>query len=702
MGPLALAERKPTGRSYSRPARQVRTGSTDIRAAGTVELDVRPLRHRLLAGAAGRALPRDRDPARRSSSPATTSPPGPTCPVVAERHGERVLDVVRWGLVPFWAKDPKIGDRMINARAETLLTSNAFKRRVRAPALHRARRRLLRVAEARGASAPKQPWFIRRRDGEPLAFAGLWETWHDRDGGRRRAAAAHVHDHHDRRRTSCSRRSTIACRSCCPEPSGTRGSTSTTTTPPRCRSCSCRCPPSELEAWTVSTLVNKADNNGPELLEPACRVASALMDYRDYCAAIRREGHALARGRARGRCRRARAVVPRLAGRRSARSRRPAAPLGRGDRRVGRRRSARSLVGRRAAGARRAARLVRRRASTSSPTRCCASSRRARRGRGPTTAPPASGPGARRTRPRCTAGTRSSRPATTEPIEHDARGRRHRRVLRADPVLAARVERCAARASRSTCTAPTATASGSCGSRADGVLVTREHAKGDVAMRAPASDLLLFLYGRVDRAGRRGVRRRVAARPVAAARASGEARRAAGYASGTTACAEHVDHVLAARRERVGRERVDVEQVVHERRVRQVRQHRAVAGEQQLAGVVAAQPAGVHLAFEERGAAVEQRAEQHRELFAEDRAALERLPAHEAHEVGVLLEEAERGAQHALDLRPTFARAFDRVVDERRPSRRRSRAPPRGRARPSTGSGAAGSAGGCRPRRRSG
>ena len=104
---------------------------------------------------------------------------------------------MRWGLVPFWAKDPKIGDRMINARAETILTSNAFKRPFE-------RRRCIVPADGfyewqklePGQAQPKQPWFIRRRDGEPLAFAGLWETWHDPQRRRRRAAAAHVRDHH--------------------------------------------------------------------------------------------------------------------------------------------------------------------------------------------------------------------------------------------------------------------------------------------------------------------------------------------------------------------------------------------------------------------------------------------------------------------------------------------------------------------------
>jgi putative SOS response-associated peptidase YedK len=103
-------------------------------------------------------------------------------PVIAERHGERVLDVVRWGLVPFWAKDPKIGDRMINARADRILSSNAFKRPFE-------RKRCIVPADGfyewRAATEPgdtKQPFFIRPADDRPLALAGLWDSWRDAEG----------------------------------------------------------------------------------------------------------------------------------------------------------------------------------------------------------------------------------------------------------------------------------------------------------------------------------------------------------------------------------------------------------------------------------------------------------------------------------------------------------------------------------------
>jgi putative SOS response-associated peptidase YedK len=96
--------------------------------------------------------------------------------VVLEHGGLRRMEPFHWGLVPRWAKDPKIGGRMINARADTLTTKNAFK-----PAF--SRRRCIIPADGfyEWKSVPgqkkKQPVFIRRPDGEPLAFAGLWEVW---------------------------------------------------------------------------------------------------------------------------------------------------------------------------------------------------------------------------------------------------------------------------------------------------------------------------------------------------------------------------------------------------------------------------------------------------------------------------------------------------------------------------------------------
>jgi putative SOS response-associated peptidase YedK len=95
---------------------------------------------------------------------------------------QRVLSMVRWGLVPSWAESPAIGDKLINARAETITEKAAYQRAFR-------RRRCIVPADAfyewrpsKSASTkrpPRQPYLVHRRDGEPLAFAGLWEIWRD-------------------------------------------------------------------------------------------------------------------------------------------------------------------------------------------------------------------------------------------------------------------------------------------------------------------------------------------------------------------------------------------------------------------------------------------------------------------------------------------------------------------------------------------
>jgi len=97
--------------------------------------------------------------------------------------GARRLEPVHWGLVPWWAKDLSVGNRMINARMETLAEKSAFRRAF-------TKRRCIIPADGfyewhkRPGHKTKQPYFIERVDGEPLAFAGLWEVWRgaDREG----------------------------------------------------------------------------------------------------------------------------------------------------------------------------------------------------------------------------------------------------------------------------------------------------------------------------------------------------------------------------------------------------------------------------------------------------------------------------------------------------------------------------------------
>ena len=97
-----------------------------------------------------------------------------------ERH--RVLSRVRWGLVPSWAKDPGIGDRLINARAETVAEKPSFrsafvKRRCIIPVDGFYEWKVVGPPSSPKGRPKKQPIYIHRLDDEPMAFAGLWEAW---------------------------------------------------------------------------------------------------------------------------------------------------------------------------------------------------------------------------------------------------------------------------------------------------------------------------------------------------------------------------------------------------------------------------------------------------------------------------------------------------------------------------------------------
>ena len=95
---------------------------------------------------------------------------------VRSPDGPRELVMLRWGLVPVWATDPAIGNRMINARSETLAEKQSFKKAFQ-------RRRCLVVADGfyewqktgEKKSDKKQPFYIRLKSGKPFGFAGLWE-----------------------------------------------------------------------------------------------------------------------------------------------------------------------------------------------------------------------------------------------------------------------------------------------------------------------------------------------------------------------------------------------------------------------------------------------------------------------------------------------------------------------------------------------
>jgi putative SOS response-associated peptidase YedK len=183
----------------------------------------------------------------------------------------RELRVVRWGLVPFWAKDKAIGSRMINARAETVDVKPAFRGAF-------ARRRCLLPADGyyewyrpgSDAKAAKQPYYIHRADGGPLAFAGLYELWRDR---------AMPDDHPDAWLWTA----TIITTSAPDELGRIHERMPMVISPDKwadwldpgnndtgdVRGLLVPAASGELTSYPVSTTVNSVRNNGPRLIEPA-------------------------------------------------------------------------------------------------------------------------------------------------------------------------------------------------------------------------------------------------------------------------------------------------------------------------------------------------------------------------------------------------------------------------------------------------
>ena len=165
---------------------------------------------------------------------------------------------MRWGLIPHWAKDPKIGARMINAKAETVAEKPAFRDVLR-------RRRCLVVADGfyewQRVGASKRPMRIVMRSGEPFAFAGLWSVWRDPDGNRIPSCAIITTSANDQLKPIHDRMPVILPRDVeefwldrnVDEP----GALSSVLTP---------YDGDAMEAYEVSILVNPAANDGPEVI----------------------------------------------------------------------------------------------------------------------------------------------------------------------------------------------------------------------------------------------------------------------------------------------------------------------------------------------------------------------------------------------------------------------------------------------------
>jgi putative SOS response-associated peptidase YedK len=184
----------------------------------------------------------------------------PTQPIAIVRHvgGARRFALVRWGLVPWWVEDPRKFSLLINARAESAADKPAFRDAMRY-------RRCLVPASGfyewrRGPGKQKQPFWVKPRRGGPIAFAGLWETWSDRDGGEidsgciiTTAANATLAPIHDRMPV------TIAAEDFECWLTGESAAARELLRPAE---------PGLFEAIAVDSRVNKAENDDPGLIEP--------------------------------------------------------------------------------------------------------------------------------------------------------------------------------------------------------------------------------------------------------------------------------------------------------------------------------------------------------------------------------------------------------------------------------------------------
>lgn len=190
---------------------------------------------------------------RPNLAPRYNVAPSQDVPIVKAR---RELAIVRWGLIPFWAKDAKIAYRTINARAETVAEKPAFR------AAFKARRCLVPASgfyewQVR-EGGPKQPWYIRGKDGAPLTFAGLWERWENPEGAVESCTII-VTDANDFMRRLHHRMPVIidaAAFDAWLDPKS--GEDQSPLRP---------CPDDWLEAWPVSTHINKPANDDHKCIE---------------------------------------------------------------------------------------------------------------------------------------------------------------------------------------------------------------------------------------------------------------------------------------------------------------------------------------------------------------------------------------------------------------------------------------------------
>ena len=185
----------------------------------------------------------------------------PTQPVLAVlNQGERRAELMRWGLVPFWAKDLKIGYRMINAVGETLATKPAFRAAFK-------KRRCLILADGffewKKDGKEKIPTYIFLKSREPFAFAGLWETWKSPEGEVIRSCAIVTTEPNDFLAPIHNRMPVVLS-----DETQALWLDPMTEDPEVLTPLLIPAPGESMDSYEVSSLVNYPKNYGPECIEP--------------------------------------------------------------------------------------------------------------------------------------------------------------------------------------------------------------------------------------------------------------------------------------------------------------------------------------------------------------------------------------------------------------------------------------------------
>ncbi|MDF1526942.1 MAG: SOS response-associated peptidase [bacterium] len=180
-------------------------------------------------------------------------------PVVVNDGGNRLI-TCRWGLIPPWAKDPSIGNRMINARAETLTEKPSFKGSLK-------KHRCLIVADGfyewEKTASGKTPIYITMKDGRPLGFAGLYSDWRPPEGEAIRTCTIVTTEPNELLEPIHNRMPVII------KPDDRdRWLDPAEQDPEKLTPLLIPYPAKELEAWEVSRAVNSPGNDGPANIKP--------------------------------------------------------------------------------------------------------------------------------------------------------------------------------------------------------------------------------------------------------------------------------------------------------------------------------------------------------------------------------------------------------------------------------------------------